>query len=126
MAVPIDDRFVISKTGRKNISKNTKGWDFLCLWINGSTTWSPLKYLKEYNPVDISECVVGNSISEESTFAWWLPYTLKKWDHLISKVKACFPKNSHKFGVELPTSAEEAYILDQKNNNTLWCDVIKK
>ena len=28
--------------------------------------------------------------------------------------------------MEIPTSVEEAYIIDQKNNNTLWRDAIKK
>ena len=65
-------------------------------------------------------------ISEEAAFAWWVLYTLKKQDHIISKVKAHFLNNSHKFGVEVPTSVGEAYRLDQKNNNTLWRDAIKK
>ena len=51
---------------------------------------------------------------------------MKKRDHIIAKVKARFLKNSHKFGVGLPTSVEEAYRIDQKNNNTLWRDAIKK
>ena len=96
MAVPIDDKF---------FSKTTKGWYLLCLWKDGSTMWSPLKDLKESNPVDIAEYVVGNGISEESAFAWWVLYTLKKIDHIIAKVKARFLEKSHKFGVEVPTSS---------------------
>ena len=51
---------------------------------------------------------------------------MKKRDHIIAKVKARFPKKSHKFGVEVPTLVEEAHKLDKKNNNTLWRDTIKK
>ena len=51
---------------------------------------------------------------------------MKKRDHIISKVKARFLKKSHKFGVEVPTSVEEAYKLDHNNNNNLWRDSIKK
>ena len=69
MDVSIDDKFVVSNTGRKSLRKTTKGWDFLCLWKYGSTMWAPLKDLKESNPVDIAEYVVGNKISEESAFA---------------------------------------------------------
>ena len=126
MAVPIDDKFVVSKNGRKSLRKTTKGWYFLCLWKYGSTMWAPLKDLKESNPVDISEYVVGNIISEEDAFALWVPYTLKKCDRIIFKVKACFLKKSHKFGVEIPTSVEEVYRLNQNNNNALWRDAIKK
>ena len=126
MAVPIYDKFVVSNTGRNSLRKTTKGWDFLYLWKYGSTTWAPLKDLKESNPVDIAEYVAGNRISEESSFAWWVPYTLKKRDHIIAKAKARFLNNSHKFGVEVPTSVEEAYKIDKKNNSTLWRDGIKK
>ena len=68
---------------------------------------------------------LGNRISEESAFAWSVPYTLKKRYHIIAKVKPRFLKNSH-FGVEVPTLVKEAYRLGQKNNNTLWRDAIKK
>ena len=47
MAVPIDYKFVVSKTGSKSLRKTTKGWYFLCLWKYGSTTWAPLKDIKE-------------------------------------------------------------------------------
>ena len=122
MDVPIDDKFFVSNTVRKIIRKTTKGWDSLCLWKGGITTWAPLKDIKESNPVDIVEYVVGNRISEEDAFSWWVPYTLNKRDQIITKVKAHFLKKSHKFGVEVPTLAEETYIIDQKNNNTLWRD----
>ena len=69
--------------------------------------------------MDIEEYAAGNIISEESDFAWWVPYTLKKRDHIIAKVKARLLKKSHKFGVEVPTLVEEAYKIDKKNNNNL-------
>ena len=31
-----------------------------------------------------------------------------------------------KFGVQIPTSVEEAIELDKNNNNTLWTEAIKK
>ena len=126
MAVPIEDKFLFSNTGRKSLRKTTKGWYFLCLWKDGSTTWAPLKDLKESNPVDIAEYVVENIISEEAAFVWWVSYTLNKRDHIIAKVKERFLNKSHKFGLEVPTSAEEAYNLNKQDNNTLWCDAIKK
>ena len=123
-ALNIDDKYITSKTGRKSLRKTTKGWDFLCLWRDGSSTWAPLKDLKESNPIDVAVYVVGNKIYEEAAFAWWVPYTLKKRDHIIAKVKTWYLKNSHKFGVEVPTTVEKAYHLDKKNGNTLWRDAI--
>ena len=77
MAVPIDDKFVVSNTGRESLRKTIKGFNFLCLWKDCSTTWAPMKNLNESNPVDMTEYIVENRISEEATFDWWLPYTLK-------------------------------------------------
>ena len=33
---------------------------------------------------------------------------------------------SHKFGIELPKTVEQALALDAKNGNTLWADAISK
>ena len=118
-AITIDDKFIVSKTGRKSLRKTTKGWDSLCLWRDGSSTWNPLKDLKESNPVDVAEYVVDNRISEEAAFAWWVTYTLKKCDHIIAKVKARFLTKSHKFGVEVPKSVQDTYDSDKKNGKTL-------
>ena len=35
-------------------------------------------------------------------------------------------KKSHKFGIELPKTVEQALALDAKNGNTLWADAISK
>ena len=72
------------------------------------------------------EYVVGNRIDEEYAFAWWVCYTLKKRDNIITKAKARFIKKSHKFDVEVPTLDKEAYRLDLKNNKTIYHDGIKK
>ena len=112
MAVPIGDRFVVSKTGRNFFRNTTKEWYLLCLWKDGSIMWAPLTDLKESNPVEIAKYVVGDRFFEESAFAWWVTYTLKKRDHITAKVKTRFLKKSHRFGVEVPTSAEEAYRID--------------
>ena len=33
---------------------------------------------------------------------------------------------SHKFGIELPNTVQEAYALNAKNGKTLWADAIPK
>ena len=45
--IPIYDKYIVFKTGRKPLRKTTKGCDFLCLWKEGSSTWVLLKDLKE-------------------------------------------------------------------------------
>ena len=43
-----------------------------------------------------------------------------------TKVKSRYWQTSHKFGVELPHSVEEAYKLDKKNGNDYWHKAIEK
>ena len=54
---------------------------------------------------------------------------LKKMFRIISLVKnrnVCYLKKTHKFGVEVPKSVDQAYALYKNNSNTLWEDYITK
>jgi hypothetical protein len=35
-------------------------------------------------------------------------------------------KTTHKYGIEIPTSVENAMVIDRSNNNTLWKDALAK
>ena len=63
---------------------------------------------------------------DETAFAWWFPFTLKKKDNIISKVKSQIKKVTHKYGLEVPRNVTHAYELNNKNNNTLWAGDINK
>ncbi len=47
-----------------------------------------LKDIKEANPVELAEYVVAIRIYGKPAFEWWVPYTLKKRERIISKAKA--------------------------------------
>ncbi len=54
---------------------------------------------------------------------------MRKRDQIISLVRkwtTCYLKQTHKFGIEVPTPVKEALALDCKNGNTLWADAITK
>jgi hypothetical protein len=59
-------------------------------------------------------------------YAWWVDYTLKKRDHIISAVKQHVIKKTHKFGIHVPNNLVEAHALNKVNGNTLWGDAITK
>lgn len=46
-AIPEENRFQISPNGNIHPRHTTKGWDLCVLWKDGSTSWEPLKDLKE-------------------------------------------------------------------------------
>ena len=125
-AVSKANQFFIGKNGRQSLRKTTAGWKLRVVLTNGATRWIPLKDLKESNPVDVAEFAVARGIDDEPAFKWWVPYTLRKRDTIISAVKARLKVSTHKYGVEVPTSIEHGKRLDKENGNTLWADALTK
>ena len=82
------DGFVVIN-GRKHImKKRTKGcWQLCVKWKDGSTSWERLADIKESNPIEVSEYALARAINKEPAYAWWVNYTLKKRDRIISAIK---------------------------------------
>ena len=124
-AVHKSDKYITTRSGHRKLRKTTSGWKLLVLWKDGSESWIYLKDLKESHPVEVAEYSKSRGISSEAAFAWWVPFTLRKRDRILSAVKSRIRKTTHKYGIELPTSVEHAYEIDRKNGNTFWSDAIK-
>ena len=84
----------------------TKGWNILVEWKYRTQDWITLKNIKEYNLVQIVEYAGANNLLEEPAFKWWANKLLKKKDRIISRVKSCYWRTSHNFGIALPHSVE--------------------
>ena len=97
----------------------TKGWQLLVKWKDGSTNWIALKDLKQSYPAEITEYAIDNKLHEKPAFAWWVPYVIKHRGRIISKIKSKYWLRTHKYGIEIPKSVEQAYKIDRKNGNTL-------
>ena len=82
--------------------------------------------MKESNPVEVAEFAKARGIDDEPAFAWWVPYTLRKRDVILSAVKSRVRKMTHKYGIEIPTSIRDAIEIDKKTGNTFWRDAIEK
>ena len=120
------DAFVVTRTGTRRRRETTVGWELLVRWKDGSTTWVALKDMKDAYPVQTAEYAVQSRLAEEPAFAWWVPYTLKKRNRIIAKVKSKYWIRTHKFGIKIPKTVEEARRLDAENGNTFWWDAIVK
>ena len=88
------DKYFISKCDRQSMRKITVGWKFNIKWRDGTTKWVSLKDLKESNPIEVAEYVTARYIQEEPAFAWWVPYTLRKRDRIISSFNSRIRKYS--------------------------------
>jgi hypothetical protein len=126
VAVSKSDGWVVTKRGNKKKRKTTQGWKLLVRWKDDSETWVPLKDIRASFPIEVAEFARARGIDEEPAFAWWVPYTLRKRDVIISAVKCRAKQATHKYGVEIPRSVEQAYNIDKKNGNTHWADAIGK
>ena len=78
--------FDIKPNGTKVSKKTTKGWKFLLCWKDNSENWIDLKDLKESNPLEVADYVQGRGLLIEPAFAWWVPHSLRKREHIISKL----------------------------------------
>ena len=115
IAVEKEDGYVTTNRGSRRMRKTTAGWRLLVQWGDKSESWIPLKDLKESHPVEVAEYARARKIDDEPAFMWWVPYTLRKRDVILSAVKSRIRKTSHKYGIEIPTSIEHAFEIDDRN-----------
>ena len=125
-ALSISEGWITLKSGRQVRKRTTRGWQLLVEWKEGGSDWIKLKELKESYPVEVAEYAKANKIAEEPAFAWWVNDVIRRRNRIIAKVKSRYWKTTHKFGIELPHSVDEAFAIDKRNGNNFWRDAIEK
>ena len=93
------------------------------------TSRKSLQDLKESDPLETAEYAVAQEIDHGPTLKYWLKAVLKKRLIMIPLVKnrnTLYIKKTHKFGIEVPKSIVQVYVLDKNNGNTLREDAIYK
>ena len=124
-AVGMDKKF-IQKGNNMQLQKTTKGWKLCVEWRDGSTSWEKLAVLKESNPIEVAEFAIAQGINDEPAFAWWVPYVLKRRERIVSMVNKRVLKRTHKYGIRVPRTYDEAVAIDTENGNTLWQDAVQQ
>lgn len=66
------------------------------------------------------EYAINNKIEDKPAFAWWVTYILKKRKAIVSKIKSKYWQRTHKYGIRVPKSVDEALRRDQDNGNDYW------
>jgi hypothetical protein len=51
---------------------------------------------------------------------------LRQRNHIVSKIKSHYWRTTHKFGIRLPHSVEEALKIDRFTNLNAWREAIEK
>ena len=107
-AIPISKGTTTTHGGQSWPVITTKDWELKVGWANRTSSWLPMCEVKNASPVKTAEYAVAAKIDQEPAFKWWVSKTLKKHQAIVTKVKSRYWQTSHKFGVELPHSVEEA------------------
>ena len=64
----------------------------------------------------------AQGITDEPSFAWWVPYIIQKRGVILSVLKSCIHKTTHKYRIEIPTSIEHGHRLEKENGNNFYRD----
>jgi len=94
--------------------------------VDGNMDWVRLAETKESYPIQLAENVIANGISHEPAFNWWVHKVLKRKNRLIKKVRSKYWRTTHKFGIAIPKSVEEAYEIDRLTGTSHWTRAIEK
>ena len=108
------------------MSKSTEGWKICLQWKDGSSSWHPMIDVKNSFPVQLADYALYNKLQDKAGFSWWVKHTLKKRERIISFVHTRYAKRTHKFGIRVPMTVEEALVIDKETNTTFWHKAIKK
>ena len=106
-AIPIEDKFITTKSGHRRLCKTTKGWKLHIKWKDKSKAWIILVDMKEVHLVEMAEYARARGISNEPAFAWWVPYTLRKRELILAAVKNQIRKTTHKYAFKIVEHAQE-------------------
>lgn len=69
---------------------------------------------------------MANRLQQEPAFKWWVAETLRTRNRIIAKVKSRYWKTSHKYGIRLPHSLQEALQIDMETGTDFWWQAIQK
>ena len=125
-AIKVADGYTAGPNGNKHPKKTTCGWELNTQMKEGPSQWIPLKDLNEGNLFELSEYAVADKIDHEPVFEWWVPFTLRKWNRIISKLQKKYLRTTQKFGIEVLRTVKRAYEIGKETGTELWRKAIAK
>ena len=103
-----------------------QGWEICVSWTDSSTSWHSLSDIKNSFPVQLAKYAKRNGLDQEPAFKWWVQHTIKKEKRIIKAIKSRYSQRTHKFGIYVPRSVQEALKIDRETGTTFWKDAIEK
>ena len=100
-------------------------WFFKVLWKDGNEEWVPFVEFKSSHPIEVAEYVRAQALGSETPFYQWVHSVLSQRKAIVSKIKAR-AQVTHKYGVKIPRTVQQAFTFDKMNSNTMWEKAIEK
>ena len=125
-AVPIEDAFYETAQGNKRRRMTTRGWELYVTWKDGSSNFIPLREMKEFFPIETAMYARDHGLADQPAFVWWVDQVLKKKQRFMKKVKSKYWERTHKYGIRIPKTIQEAIEIDNLNGNKLWQEAIQE
>ena len=125
-AISKGEGWIKIQSGQNRRLITTKGWDIKIEWSDGTQSWVPLRDLKESNPIQLAEYAYMKELQDEPAFAWWVAHCIKRRDRVIKQIRHRMIKKAIKFGINVPSTVEEALKFDAENGDDLWFQAIEK
>jgi len=63
---------LLASMGVDTRRKLPRGWDICVEWHDGTTSWVPLKDVKQSNPLEMADYAVSNDLAEQPASNWWV------------------------------------------------------
>jgi hypothetical protein len=94
-------------------------------------SWEPMEVIKNDDPFTLAKYAEDKGIHNQSRWKWTNKYLKNKkvFNRQLKRMLMAKKKRrtiKYQFGVRVPRTVKEAYILDSMNNDTFWSDAIKK
>ena len=95
-------------------------------------TWEPMEVIKKDDPITLAKYAKEQNLLDYSIWKWARSYSKneKKYKRLLKQVRLMKKRTGkaikYQFGIRVPRSIREAYVLDSMNGDTKWHDAIEK
>ena len=76
--------------------------------------------------IKVAEYAVANKIPEELAISCCVKITLKRCNRMVNAIKFQYFSCTHKFGLKIPHSWEEAIFIERKPGTDYWQRAIEK
>ncbi|MFN9980146.1 MAG: hypothetical protein ACK53Y_09545, partial [bacterium] len=69
---------------------------------------------------------MAHNLQDEPAFSLWICNIQKQRKHIMCAIVNRYLKRTHKFGIQVPKSVDEALQIDRESGTTLWHEAIQK